>query len=373
MCTLLKSSWPVLSLLLMPYWVFAAPLGPGFTYQGQINAGALPINGVAHLRFSLWDDAGTGAPPVGGNQLGVSQLIADVPVANGVFVVLLNAGGEFGATAFNGEARWLQIEVCGDAGCGSLQVLSPRQPLTGAPYSLGPWNTAPNGDIVYSGPGNVGIGTVTPGKKLTVAGNMEIGTSSGDYVHLRIGGGNSSGFLYGSFPHFADGIHLGYNYYADNAGTNQIIHPDGGTSRITAGYGFVTIATQAAFSGEPVNRLIVENNGNVRLGADTLLYAPGGEENLRIIRGIIAADGSIVTGSGFSVSHPSIGQYTITFNSSFTGLPTFTGTPDHDGDIRDRIHVVGLSNNSVSLYITLADGSNSFADTRFNFIVVGPR
>ncbi|MBI5765778.1 hypothetical protein HZA71_00950, partial [Candidatus Falkowbacteria bacterium] len=85
--------------------------------------------------------------------------------------------------------------------------------------------------------GNVGIGTVTPAKKLTVNGDMEIGTSAGSYKHLRLGGGNSSGFLYGSFAKYADGIHLGYNYYADTAGANQIINTGGPTSRLSLGYG----------------------------------------------------------------------------------------------------------------------------------------
>lgn len=37
-----------------------------------------------------------------------------VPVSNGLFTVLLNGNGEFGANAFNGSARWLQIQVCND-------------------------------------------------------------------------------------------------------------------------------------------------------------------------------------------------------------------------------------------------------------------
>src|SRR5690606_1852744 len=33
----------------------------------------------------------------------------------------------------------------------------------------------------------------------TAAGNLSLGTGSGDYRHMRIGGGNSDGFLYGSY------------------------------------------------------------------------------------------------------------------------------------------------------------------------------
>ncbi len=67
--------------------------------------------------------------------------------------------------------------------------------------------------------------------------NVQIGTNNSDYHRLALGGGNSSGFLYGSFAAFSDGIHLGYNYYADAAGGGHVVNAGGGTSRITTDYG----------------------------------------------------------------------------------------------------------------------------------------
>jgi len=49
--------------------------------------------------------------------------------------VQLNGGGEFGATAFNGDARWLQIAVRSPAGSGTFMALSPRQAVAAAPYA----------------------------------------------------------------------------------------------------------------------------------------------------------------------------------------------------------------------------------------------
>lgn len=112
------------------------PLGTAFTYQGQLKENGVPKDGPVHLRFSMWDAAGSGAPPTGGSQVGTSQLLANVPVTNGLFNALLNAGGQFGANAFDGQERWLQVEVCADAGCGSLSILAPRQLLTGVPQAL---------------------------------------------------------------------------------------------------------------------------------------------------------------------------------------------------------------------------------------------
>ena len=171
------------------------PLGTGFTYQGEVRQDGAPVDGRVHLRFSLWDSEGSGQPPVGGNQIGASQLLSNVPVTGGLFSVILNASGEFSVTPFTGEERWLQIEVCGDPSCQSLTILSPRQPVTAAPYSLfsmtTPWTGIAgippgfadgvdnigeitweaSGTNIYRATGNVGIGTVTPEVKLHLSGS----------------------------------------------------------------------------------------------------------------------------------------------------------------------------------------------------------
>jgi hypothetical protein len=123
--------------------------------------------------------------------------------------------------------------------------------------------------------GDVCLVTQGGGRVLTAGsdGSLRLGASSGDYRRFAIGGGNSDGFIYGSFPHFADGIHMGYNYYANNAGANQIPHPDGGTSRVTMGYGFVTIATAPAFGGEPIGRVTVDETGNMIVQRDISVRA----------------------------------------------------------------------------------------------------
>ena len=85
-----------------------AALGPGFTYQGQLKNGAAPYSGSCNLQFSLWDAQSSGT------HIGSTQTIPGVPVNNGLFTVLVNSAGQFGASAFNGQERWLQVEVqCG--------------------------------------------------------------------------------------------------------------------------------------------------------------------------------------------------------------------------------------------------------------------
>ena len=132
------------------------PLGSGFMYQGQLKQNGQPYNGSANLIFKLFDAAS------GGNLLG-TQTVSNANVSGGLFAVLLNANSEFGASAFNGQGRWLEVTVNGS-------LLTPRQPLTAVPYasfSGAPWRTSGN-DLSYTA-GKVGIGTTTPSGGLHVA------------------------------------------------------------------------------------------------------------------------------------------------------------------------------------------------------------
>ncbi len=108
------------------------PLPPGFTYQGHVKNGGSPVNGTADFEFSLWNSYFFSNPE---NQIGTTMSISNVAVSNGLFMVTVNSGNEFGPTPFNGDARWLQIAVRSPAGSGSFTTLSPRQQLLTVPYA----------------------------------------------------------------------------------------------------------------------------------------------------------------------------------------------------------------------------------------------
>jgi trimeric autotransporter adhesin len=91
------------------------------------------------------------------------------------------------------------------------------------------------------------------------AGDVELDTST--YHHLSLSGGNALGYLYGSFPKFADGVHLSYNYYADAGGGNHVFNSGGATSRLTAGYGFVGIFVGGVNSPPTSERLYADSTG----------------------------------------------------------------------------------------------------------------
>jgi hypothetical protein len=91
--------------------------------------------------------------------------------------------------------------------------------------------------------------------------SLEIGTNSIDYRHVALGGGNSLGFLYGSYPALADGIHMGYNFYYDASGLGHVINSGGATSRLTTGYGFIDLAVGAVNAAPSTLRLHADSGG----------------------------------------------------------------------------------------------------------------
>ena len=111
----------------------ATPEGTAFTYQGQLKLNGGVLNNTADFQFSLWDDPGTGNPPTGGLQRAMPLSLNAVNVVNGLFTVKLDFFP--GASAFNGEARWLQIALRSPSGNGGFTTLSPRQPVMATPYA----------------------------------------------------------------------------------------------------------------------------------------------------------------------------------------------------------------------------------------------
>ncbi|CAG0932280.1 hypothetical protein TFLX_02517 [Thermoflexales bacterium] len=100
-----------------------AVLGTAFTYQGQLKNGGTGVTGSCEMAFRLFDAATLGG------QVG-APITQTVAVNVGLFTTQL----DFGASAFNGQARWLEIAVkcASDAGFTTLS----RQALTPAPHAL---------------------------------------------------------------------------------------------------------------------------------------------------------------------------------------------------------------------------------------------
>src|SRR4029079_6764358 len=98
---------------------------------------------------------------------------------------------------------------------------------------------------------------------------------------------------------------------------------------VSTGYGYVALATAPAGGASPVNRLGGEEDGNVGIGNQTSLYVPGGEENVRIMRGVINPNGTVLAGQGVGCTGTAIGTYRSTINTPFPRTACVVATVDH--------------------------------------------
>ncbi len=154
-----------------------APITTSFTYQGRIKQAGNLVTGSCDFRFRLFDAA------AGGNSVGPELIFdgnagsgAPISVANGLFRAEL----DFGAGAFNGDRRWLEIRVrCPHGTPGDpngYTTVSPRQEITASPYALSTRRPnaldAADGDpaeaVFVDVNGNVGLGTTAPSHSIHV-------------------------------------------------------------------------------------------------------------------------------------------------------------------------------------------------------------
>lgn len=149
------------------------PLGTAFTYQGQLTNADNPATGLHDMRFQLFTAAS------GGTQVGATVCLDAVNVTDGMFTVSLDFGQQF-----DGNQRFLQVSVRADstpANCasGTYTALTPRQPLTAAPYalkvpgvdgnSLNAADGSPVDALFVDNNGRVGIGTLAPTHSVHIA------------------------------------------------------------------------------------------------------------------------------------------------------------------------------------------------------------
>lgn len=119
-----------------------SPVTTAFTYQGVLKEAGAPADGLYDIRFRLFDAS------LAGSQIGSTICHDSVMPVDGAFTVSL----DFGVSAFDGQARWLEIAVRADSNpvncsAGSYTVLATRQPLTAVPYAI----------YALDGPGQAGF------------------------------------------------------------------------------------------------------------------------------------------------------------------------------------------------------------------------
>lgn len=99
--------------------------GTAFTYQGRLESGGAPANGLYDFRFALYD------MPRHGRLIGGPVTNTAVAVSNGLFSVLV----DFGEGVFGGGPAWLEIGVR-PSGPLPFTALKELQPVTPTPYAM---------------------------------------------------------------------------------------------------------------------------------------------------------------------------------------------------------------------------------------------
>ncbi len=121
----------------------AEDIGTAFSYQGFLeNPAGTPVNDTCTFEFKLCDSAAGACLP--GMLSNHPEMVSNHPgivVTEGVFTVL---DVDFGAAAFTGQARWLEVYVQCTRDPGLL-ALSPRVELTPTPHAMSAERVGPPG------------------------------------------------------------------------------------------------------------------------------------------------------------------------------------------------------------------------------------
>jgi hypothetical protein len=311
-----------------------------FTYQGALTEAGAPASGLHDFRFKFFDAAS------GGSQIGTTQCADNISVTDGVFTASLDFGQQFATPA----PRFLEIQVRADTGLGcannsGLVTLSPRQPLTAAPFAnhaksafaLHAPDGSPENALFVDNAGNVGIGTAAPTAKLDVRGPLSV-ANTGDGADL---------------------LWL-------NSDRSWVFRQDGA--------GATTGLKLQSVGGGGNKSFFFQTDGvvGIRSTAGKDVYVPGGEERLRLLRGTVSGNGSIIAGAGFGVVYLGEGEYSILFNPGFNSPPSVTVSahaPDGGKPRWAQIRVI-LPGSFVVDFID--GGPNDRIDSDFSFCVMGP-
>ena len=129
-----------------------------FNFQGRLNDGSSPANGRYDLQFKLYDAI------AGGNQVGAVISKPNLMLMNGVFSTTL----DFGAAAFNGGDRFLEISLRPNGSANAYVILGARQQILSVPYAAKSFN-ASNADNATNSQNAVNAQNATNATNATIA------------------------------------------------------------------------------------------------------------------------------------------------------------------------------------------------------------
>jgi hypothetical protein len=322
------------------------------SYQGLLttSAGSPVADGAYNLQFDVYN------LPSGG-MLRHTETLSGVDVARGTFSVMLHP-----PTTIFAESLYVEVTALTGPGISGPLTFSPRSELTSAPYSFAPWIT--NGQNIYYNNGAVGIGTSTPGFALDV-------TTPWTFIQAK-STSSWAGIIIDK-PSASDNGYLLLNTSGTNRWTVGTMGSDdfnihnwstpGNPFTINLSNNYVGIGTASPGAALDVR-------GDVKMGTSGQYFASGGTENLRILRGIVDPAGATYNGSGFTVTHPGTGTYTINFSPAFADAPSLILTAY--SNVSSPTTANCNSGTGSSFTITTWVGTVK-TDNWWNFVAIGGR
>jgi len=187
-----------------------------FVYQGKLNYQDAVLNGRVDLQFRLYNAASNG------NVVGSTPTVVfdDLAITDGLVTVEL----DFGADAFDGNPRWLEIGMRVWDGTGAYTLLSPRQPITPAPYAMRAMVDEADDSVSWSEiSGIVGTGSsqVASGDHnhlgQTWSGEASAGLTVQNEVGTGVVGESSSSLGIGVYGHASSATGTTYGVYGQSA------------------------------------------------------------------------------------------------------------------------------------------------------------
>ena len=252
--------------------------GTAFTYQGLLQNGSSPANGLYDFQIKLFlDDTGS-------SQAGPTLATNAVGVTNGSFVLLLN----FGSGIFNGSNYWLQLGVRSN-NVGSFADLAPLQAITPTPYAI------------YAESG---------GAAQSLASGAAVGGGSGDTV----ASGDVDSFIGGGYNNT---IVVSNNYSTISGGDNNSISTNSYQAFIGGGTGnaILAISPDATITGGFGNTIQAEaGSSSIGGGEDNQIFSPwstvaGGDANIVGFGSLGSAIGGGFNNTGDGVCSTVAGGY----------------------------------------------------------------
>ncbi len=325
-----------------------ASVGTAFTYQGRLLDGGKPANGPFDFRFRLFDAAS------GGSQVGTTVTLNDVQVTNGLFTVAL----DFGAGAFKGDARWLEIAVRPGNSTGAYTTLSPRQPLRPAPYALalpGLWTeqNAATPNIIGGYKGNT-IASGTEGS--VIIGGGRDGSPNritfGDYSVIAGGEGNT-----------VENHQATVSGGTDNTASGYASTVGGGRGNIASGY----IATIGGGDYNQASQDYATVAGGQMNHADAITATIGGGEYISVTgQAATVAGGSFITVAGDFAAVAGGTHITVTGDFAAVGGGSENAVAGDYATIGG-----GVLNSAAGRYATVGGGQINSASGEFATVAGG--